>query len=719
MAANGSNMALSVLMRAVDNLSAPVRRMQGRLAGFRRQAEAVSRRVGFDRLAASLTRAGRATGDLYRGAQRVGRRLAMVGALGAASIAGITHATAAGGDELGKFSDQVGMQAQELQEWQYAAERMGITQDRFNSSLESFVRRLGDARAGQGELYSRLRDSNPQLLQQLTNARDTGEALEIYMQALEGSEDRLERNQLAAAAFTRQGMQMSRMVREGMEELRAMRDRASEFGHVMSDEAIAQSEKFSDQMLDMRKTMQGVRNTIGGALMPVFGDLMDRLSVLVIEHQPAIREWAETFAERLPGRLERLRAEFDQLITTLQPVAAVASDLVDRFGAVNVAAAALGLMVGAPLIVPALKLSAALLGVGAALVRVTASLTVLALKAVPPAIKALWAVGGVVVSLARGLMTLAMRAIPLVAAGLRALGAAALANPVVAIVTAIAAGAALLIANWDTVGPWFRDLWDGFVGHVQSAWEAVENFLGFDPLDVVSDLWGGLTDYIGDVTNAVKRLVNGDWSALMDIFNLSPLGAIRNAFGEVVDFLGDMDWAKHGRAMIDTLVQGIKDMAGAPADALRGALSSARDLLPFSDARTGPFSALTASGAAIPETLAGGVDRGEDGFVRSMHQLVGRAREALGQAPGPAANDGPSVLSMASPSAQGASAGGSAGAARGGVVVHRVDFRPSITIQAGSAQDAQAIADIVDERMERWSTRDLWVQVQSVGEATG
>ncbi|MEQ4538018.1 MAG: hypothetical protein ABN479_03645 [Billgrantia sp.] len=506
-------MALSVLLRMQDQMTAPVKRAQESLGAFKRNAESIGRQVGFERVTENFSRAGEAGRELYDTAGRVGRRLAAVSAAGAAALTGITVAVANSADELAKFADQMDIPVESLQEWQYAAERMGVSQSTFNSSLAAFSRRLADARDGTGALHSRLKETNPELLEQLTHARDTNEALSLYMRAMEGAADQTERNGMAAAAFSRAGMDMSRMVRDGADEIDRLRERARDLGFILSDETARQSEQFADQMLDMRKSMLGLRNIIGGALMPAFGDLMDQITAGVLYVQPLVREWAEGFAADLPGRIAWLRGEFDALMVTINPALELGAALVERFGALHVAAGALALMIGAPLIVPLVKFTAAVVSLG-------------------------WALGRV----GFALVGLAVKALPAVLAGLKTLALAAMAHPVLATVALLAGGAALLIANWDRVGPFFRDTWAWVSDATRRGWEAVTEWLGFDPLAMLEPLWRPIGDWLGRQLDAWKRLLSGEWGAVKEIFRWSPLGLLVSGFGRAREWLAGLTW---------------------------------------------------------------------------------------------------------------------------------------------------------------------------------
>jgi hypothetical protein len=453
--------------------------------------------------------------------------------------------------------------------------------------------------------------------------------------------------------------------------LHEMYARARSLGYVMSEDAARSSEDFTDKMTDMKAVMIGVRTTIGNALMPVFGKWMAQLTELITKHQPQIEAWAKRFAADLPGRLQQLKNGFQELLVSLQPVFNFASGLVERFGLMETVAGGLALIVGAPLIVPFISLTAALFGVAAALT-----------------------------PLIVGLGTLAVKAIPLVIAEMRLLTGAMMANPVFAIATAIALAAGLIIAHWDKIGPWFQAMWGKVSEAFSEAWSGFTEWLGWDPLEVLRPVWGGITTYFSNVFGAVKRLLNGDWTALQDLFKWSPLGLLQQSFGKAIEWLSNINWREHGRRLVDTLVEGIKSIANKPVQMVRDMLGKVRNLLPFSDAKEGPLSALTKSGRALPETLAQGVRQGG----RSLENEVANLGGSRVSVPAPL---------LGTPMARG-------GAAASGVTVQRVDFRPQVTIQVATGASADDIGAAVEERLERMRARDLWVTIQGVqAEAAG
>ena len=177
-------------------------------------------------------------------------------------------------------------------------------------------------------------------------------------------------------------------------------------------------------------------------------------------------------------------------------------------------------------------------------------------------------VGGGLASLGRTLGSLALRFAPLALGALKAVGAAVagLSLPVTATVAAIAGAAYLIWKHWEPIKGFFSNLWESIQSAFSSAWEK----------------------------------------------------------------LSSIDWSGLGKRLLATLAEGLGSAGGAVWDALKGVLGKLAGLLPGSDARTGPLSRLTASGAAIVATLGEGVRRsGASPLRRSLSGALGAAVAGL------------------------------------------------------------------------------------------
>ena len=100
------------------------------------------------------------------------------------------------------------------------------------------------------------------------------------------------------------------------------------------------------------------------------------------------------------------------------------------------------------------------------------------------------------------------------------------ATPIGLIATAIALAAGLIIANWDTVGPFFVKLWDGIKGPAMVLWGWFKQAFAFTPLGLVIENWGPLTEFFKAIWGVLVAISGPAWDFIKHMFDWSPLGII-------------------------------------------------------------------------------------------------------------------------------------------------------------------------------------------------
>lgn len=127
-------------------------------------------------------------------------------------------------------------------------------------------------------------------------------------------------------------------------------------------------------------------------------------------------------------------------------------------------------------------------------------------------------------------------------------------------------------------------------------------------LTSVSSTWASITGAISGAVDRVKSAVTGKFNEVVSFVGSIP-GRILGALGDLAGML-----FRAGSSIIQGLIDGIKSKISAVTGAIGNVLSAARNLLPFSPAKEGPFSGkgwTLYSGRSISEALAQGItDRG-------------------------------------------------------------------------------------------------------------
>lgn len=513
--------------------------------GLQRQLEYTRERMrGLQRIAgADLTGNLRRVGTEMR---RVGTRAAGLATGAAAGIFGLAKSTADLGDEAAKTANKLGMNAEAYMELRYAAERTGMSGDKFSKTLESMSRRIGQAAEGTGEAQRALEQLG--LSAHELRVMSPEEQLETIAREFQHLEHSADRSAIAADLFTRQGIDMINMLEQGPEGMRQLRDAGREAGAVLGDEAREDAERFQDGLLRMQTTLSGLRHMLGAQLMPVVTNVMDNISNYVSDSREQVQEFANTFAVRVQAAIPIMR-DIGQgvwrVATLLGSLIRTAADLVGGFDRLAMIVA--GLFTA--------KLVIAVAALGKSLVMVASGVGIL--------VKA-WL----------------------------GLNAAMLVSPlfyIPAILAAIAAGGYLLVKNWD----WVKEK------------------LG------AAFTW--IADRGRDMIQGIRYV----------IMNFTPLGMFIEKFNKVREWISNFNLSDAGKAIIETLVSGIKSMASAPIDAVKNVAGNVRDMLPFSDAKEGPFSDLTKAGMAIPKTLGEGLKRATPDFQQRAKQVLAGGMAAI------------------------------------------------------------------------------------------
>lgn len=167
---------------------------------------------------------------------------------------------------------------------------------------------------------------------------------------------------------------------------------------------------------------------------------------------------------------------------------------------------------------------------------------------------------------------------------------------------------------------------------------------------------------------------------------------ILGVFNRVFQALTGINLFESGAKLIRTFLDGITSGAQALVDGVTGVFSQVRQLLPFSDAKAGPFSQLTASGQAILATLGKGVASAQPVFAAALSDAFGAASAVLT----PDMAIGAEL--MATPQDAAAGADGQRGQGRGEARI----IIQNLTLTLPDVQDAQGLAEGLSRLVEQY-----------------
>lgn len=260
------------------------------------------------------------------------------------------------------------------------------------------------------------------------------------------------------------------------------------------------------------------------------------------------------------------------------------------------------------------------------------------------------------------------------------------ANPIIAIITAIALAAFLIYKYWDNIKAFFINLWDNIK---KLFWKVIDwikqwGLLFLGPIGWIIKYWENIKAFFVNLWTNIKAIFWKvvDWVKQWGILFIGPIGFIIKFWDKIVAFFGQvwdkvkgkftgfLNWIKGlgsrffqaGSNIVSSIWNGLKAKFEGMVSWFKGGIQKIRDMLPFSPAKTGPLKDIHR--LKLVETIAQNIKPGP--MVNAMGKAMSAVRSTAGGA--------------------GAGAGAKGGSGGGGIVVN---FAPSITLGSGVGQSAK------------------------------
>lgn len=350
MAEKGKEFPLSIVLRAVDRATGVIKRTNEKIEHAYAPYKKLGKQFGELKENLGLDKIGEAFGEVGKSVKELGLHFLELGAVVGESIHLVIE-WAEQGDKLAKTADRLGLSVDALAQLRFAAGKSGVEVEELDGALETLSKGVGQAKAGTGRFASFLSKVSPALLHQVKAAKSTEEAFDLMADAIAKVQDPAKRTALAMAAFG--NAKIINTLKGGS---KSVEERKKEYLELAgSQETAARSgEGLIDSTKDLGAAWDGIKATIVGGVGPVLQDLFTRLAKWLGEHRAEIAAWIKDFAEKLPGRIEALKAKFLEIVDKVKP-------FWDALGGIKAAGIALAAIIMGPLISSLVSLGVAML----------------------------------------------------------------------------------------------------------------------------------------------------------------------------------------------------------------------------------------------------------------------------------------------------------------------------------------------------------------------
>jgi hypothetical protein len=245
-------------------------------------------------------------------AKDVGGKIAAGIGIGVAALVGAGVAAGAfvtqwaqGATEIESTAKRIGISAQSLQEWEYAARATGGEAEGIAGIFKELNNRLaevGETGTGSAADALTLLKLRVEDLRRLKPEQQ----MEAIADRLSMISDVGARTFIKDSLFGGEYEKIGSLLEQGSAGIATLRQEAQSLGGVLDGKALEGAKNFNRELVKTDAILEGVKSTVGQAVVPVFGDLVRRFGELVSRNRELIATRAEEWAQRLSRWIEQL-----------------------------------------------------------------------------------------------------------------------------------------------------------------------------------------------------------------------------------------------------------------------------------------------------------------------------------------------------------------------------------------------------------------------------
>lgn len=395
-----SDKLVNITLRLNDKVTKPLRNAQKSFDSFVSSklgwTESVSKSFGALSKAAGVPKFNKSIGSLAGSLSDVGKESLKLGGMilggttaGIAGMVALAKSTESFAGHLVDNVKRIGFNVEAYQELQYAAKKSGVSTEDFDKSMQKMTRSLGEAKAGQGALYSFLNRTNPALLKQVIAAESNEEAFNVLTGALGGLKDASKQAAFANIVFGKSGANFTNLANSGADGIKGLRDEARALG-ILTEDQVMNADSLGDTMDALEQVFASIKNTIGASLIPVVKSMGEEFISFYKANKGELDKFLKAFQANLPQIIESLKDAFFGLVEAIKVVVNIFNFLGQNLGYANTIMLIIAATIGKGLVMSCLAAGKAFIGLGVAIMTTPIGWIVGGIALVVGAIYMLW-----------------------------------------------------------------------------------------------------------------------------------------------------------------------------------------------------------------------------------------------------------------------------------------------------------------------------------------
>lgn len=180
----------------------------------------------------------------------------------------MTKEAAEGAKEIETFASITGQSEQQVQQMQYASEKLGVSYDRVRDSLKEITNKMQEAENGSADTAAAFDKLKVSLRGQNGELRNAQDVFLDVIDALGNVENQSERDALAMDLMSESAQELNPMIEAGRETIQQYAQAASDMGLVLEEDELKALTEVQSAFYDLEQQQKATKNQLAAEFAP-------------------------------------------------------------------------------------------------------------------------------------------------------------------------------------------------------------------------------------------------------------------------------------------------------------------------------------------------------------------------------------------------------------------------------------------------------------------
>lgn len=190
----------------------------------------------------------------------------------------MTKEAAEGAKEIETFASITGQSEQQVQQMQYASEKLGVSYDRVRDSLKEITNKMQEAENGSADTATAFDKLKVSLRGQNGELRDAQDVFLDVIDALGNVENQSERDALAMDLMSESAQELNPMIEAGRETIQQYAQAASDMGLVLKEDELKALTEVQSAFYDLEQQQKATKNQLAAEFAPYLTSFYNDMS---------------------------------------------------------------------------------------------------------------------------------------------------------------------------------------------------------------------------------------------------------------------------------------------------------------------------------------------------------------------------------------------------------------------------------------------------------